>query len=147
MRMLAKYGDPDIRSKAQTVVESTPADETLDDWWKNWWSNKWKEGIGWLAEQLGRKAHRLEYTGLSAFVHSSPALADFYFREAKNGAGVILESRPGVSDENRDWADTVTFSIFQAFVNVCGAFAQQMRFDFGEELTQINQLIEKQFIS
>ena len=61
--------------------------------------------------------------------------------------GVIVESRPGVSEENRDWANTVAFSVFAAFVDTCGAFAQQMGFHFRDELTQINQRITEQFIS
>jgi len=111
----------------------------------NWWSPKRDEGIAWLAEKkLERKAHRLEYAQLSAFVHSSPALLDFYFRDAEGG--LILETRPGVSDKDREWADTVAFSVFAAFVDACGAFAQQMGFGFQEELTQINEQIRKQFI-
>jgi hypothetical protein len=135
----------EISAKAQAVVEGTLANDRLDEWWKNWWSKKRNEGIGWLADQLGRRAHRLEYAGLSAFVHSSPALADFYFHEGKDG-GVIIESRPGISEENRDWADTVAFSIFAAFVDSCGAFAQHMGFGFEDELTQINERIRNEFV-
>jgi hypothetical protein len=118
-----------------------------DKQWPNWWSKKRDEGIGWLARQLGRKAHPLEYARLSDFVHTSAPLADLYFREAKDAVGVIVESRPGVSEENRDWANTVAFSVFAAFVDTCGAFAQQMGFNFRDELTQINQRITEQFIS
>jgi hypothetical protein len=143
MRTLAKHGDPAIRTQAQAVLESTPADE-FDRWWTNWWSPKRDEGIGWLAEtKLGRTAYRLEYAQLSAFVHSSPALLDFYFRDAKDG--LIMETRPGVSEENREWANTVAFSIFTAFVDTCGTFTQQMAFGFEDEVTQINERIRKQF--
>ena len=145
MRTLAKHGDPEIKTQAQAVVENTPADETLDEWWKNWWSKQRNEGISWLAEKLEYKAHRFEYAALSAFVHTSPALTDFYFHEPKNGGGVILETRPGISDENREFADTVVFSVFAAFVDICAAFAKQMGFGFEDELTQISERIRKQF--
>lgn len=79
-----------FKTQAQAVVENTPADETLDEWWKNWWSKERNEGIGWLAQKLEYRAHRFEYATLSAFVHTSPALTDFYFHEPKNGAGAML---------------------------------------------------------
>lgn len=143
MRSLANHGDPAIRTQAEAIIESTPSDE-FDKWWTNWWSPKRNEGIGWLAEKkLERKAYRLEYAQLSAFVHSSPALLNFYFRYAKDG--LILETRPGVSEENREWANTVAFSILAAFVDACGAFTQQMAFGFEDEVTQINEWIRKQF--
>jgi len=144
MRTLAKHGDPEIKTQAQEIVEGTAADGTLDEWWRNWWSKKPKEGIGWLAEQLGYKTHRFEYAALSAFVHTSPALADFYFHEAKEG-GVTLESRPGVSDENREFAEVVVFSIFAAFVDICGAFAGKMGFGLEDELQQIVERIHQAF--
>jgi Family of unknown function (DUF5677) len=145
MRILAKHEDPEIRTQAQAVVESTPADETFDKWWANWWSPKRDEGIGWLAEKkLGRKAHLLEYAMLSAFVHTSPALLDFYIHVTKDGA-VILDNRPGVPDENREFARQVAFSIFAAFIDACAAFTQQMGFGFEDELTQINERIRKHF--
>ncbi len=147
MRTLAECGDPEIRLQAQAVVERTPADKTLDKWWTNWWSPKRHQGIGWLAgKKLGRKAYPLEYEYLSAFVHTSPALLGFYSHEPNGGAGVTVETRPGVSDENREFAGTVAFSIFAAFVDVCDAFAQQMEFGFKDELTQINDRIREQFI-
>ncbi len=136
IHILAKHGSAEIKTKAEAMVEDTP-----DKQWPNWWSKKRDEGIGWLARQLERKAHPLEYARLSDFVHTSAPLADLYFREAKNAVGVIVESRPGVSEEHRDWANTVAFSVFAAFVDACGAFAQQMGFDFRDELTQINQRI------
>jgi hypothetical protein len=145
MRTLAKHGDPEIKAQAQEIIEGTVSDQTLDEWWRNWWSKERNQGIGWLAEKLGRKAHRFEYATLSAFVHTSPALLDFYFHEAKDGTGVIVESRPGVSDDNREFAETVVFSVFAAFVDVCAAFARQMGFGFEEELTQIGERIQQQF--
>lgn len=143
MRTLAEHGDPGIKTQAQQIVKDTPADETLDEWWRNWWSKEAKEGIGWLAGKLGYTAHRFEYASLSAFVHTSPALLDFYFHEQRGKDGAILETRPGVSDENLEFADVVVFSTFAAFVDVCGAFAQQMGFGFEQELTEISERIRK----
>ncbi|MGD0119649.1 MAG: DUF5677 domain-containing protein [Candidatus Binatus sp.] len=145
IRTLSKHGDPEIKAQAQEIIEGTASDETLDEWWRNWWSKERNQGIGWLAEKLGRNAHRFENATLSAFVHTSPALLDFYFHEAGDGFGVIVESRPGVSDENREFAETVVFSVFAAFVEVCTAFAQQMGFGFEDELTQITERIRLQF--
>ena len=146
MRTLAKHGDPEIKIQAQEIVEATASDEMLDEWWRNWWSKERNEGIGWLAGKLERNAHRFEYATLSAFVHTSPALLDFYFHEASDGAGAIMESRPGVSDENREFAETVVFSVFAAFVDACATFARQMGFGFEEELTQISERIRRQFV-
>jgi hypothetical protein len=145
MRTLAEHGDPAIKTQAQAVIRGTVADQTLDEWWRNWWSKKRKEGIGWLAEKLGRKAHRFEYAALSAFVHTSPALVDFYFHERTDGAGVIVETRPGASEENREYAETVVFSVLAAFVDACTAFSQQMGFGCEGKLAEINQRIRKQF--
>jgi hypothetical protein len=145
MRTLAKYGDPEIKTQAQEVVENTAPDETLDEWWKNWWSKERNEGIGWLAQKVEYKAHRFEYATLSAFVHTSPALTDFYFHEPKNGAGAVLETRPGISDENREFADAVVFSVFAAFVDTCAAFAKQMEFGFEDDFKEISERIRKQF--
>lgn len=141
---LAKHGDPEVKAQAQEIVESTPVDETLDEWWRNWWSRKPNEGIGWLAEQVGHKAaHRFEYATLSAFVHTSPALMDFYFHQAKDAVGAILESGPGVSIENREFVNVVVFSIFAASADICGAFAQQMGFGFEGELSQVDDQIRR----
>lgn len=145
MKTLAKHGDAEIKAQAQDIVKSTPADETLDEWWRNWWSKRPNEGIGWLAGQLGYRAHRFEYGTLSAFVHTSPAVMDFYFHEARDSGGVILESRPGVSDENREFANVVVFSIFAAFVDICAAFAGHMKLGFEDELSQIGDQISRQF--
>jgi len=144
MTTLAEHGDPAIRIKAQEVVDSTEDDEVLDEWWRNWWSKKPKQGIGWLAEQLGYQAHRFEYATLSAFVHTSPALTDFYFHEEKErGAGVLVETRPGVSEENREFANVVVFSTFAAFVDICAVFSAHMEFGFEDELRQISEGIRK----
>jgi hypothetical protein len=144
MRTLAKHGDPEIKTQAQAVVENTPADETLDEWWRNWWRKQRNEGIGWLAQKLEYTAHRFEYATLSAFVHTSPALADFYLHEP-NGAGAVLETRPGISDENREFADAVVFSVFAAFVDTCAAFAKLMEFGFEDDLREISERIREQF--
>ena len=143
MRSLAKHGVPEIQAQAQEVVERTEADAMLDEWWRNWWSKERNEGIGWLAEKVGYEAHRFEYPTLSAFVHTSPALADYYFHEQKDGTGVILESRPGVSDENREFVDLLVFSIFTAFVDVRTTFARQMGFGFEDELAQLVEQIRQ----
>ena len=145
IRTLAEHGDPAIKTQAQAIIDGTAPDQMLDEWWRNWWSKKWKEGIGWLAEKLGRKAHRFEYASLSAFVHTSPALLDFYFHDRTDGAGVIVETRPGTSDENREYAETVVFSVLAAFVDACSAFSRQMGFRCEDELAEINERIRKQF--
>jgi Family of unknown function (DUF5677) len=146
VRTLARHGDTEIKARAQAALDSTPADQALDEWWRNWWSKKRNEGIGWLADKLGRKAYRLEYAALSAFVHTSPALADFYFHGRADGAGVIVETKPGVSDENREYAQTIVFSVLAGFVDACGAFAQQMGFNFEGELLEINERIRELFV-
>jgi hypothetical protein len=147
LRTVAEHGDPEIRVKAQEIVEGTAADETLDEWWRNWWSSNRNEGIGWLAEKVGHQtAHRFEYVPLSAFVHTSPALMDFYFHEPTDAVGVVLESRPGISLENREFANLVVFSIFAASADICGAFAQHMGFGFEDELAQVGDQI-RQFAS
>lgn len=142
MRNMAKHGDPEIKIQAQKVVKGTAANKRLGEWWRNWWSKRPKQGIGWLAEQLGYKAHRFEYATLSAFVHSSPALADFYFHEARDGR-MTVESRPGIFDENRDFAKVVAFSVFAASLDVCDLFARQMGFDHADEIKQIGQRIRQ----
>jgi hypothetical protein len=135
MRTVASHGDPEMQKKAQELVAATAPDEVLDEWWRNW-SGK-KDSIAWLAEQVGHKeAHRLEYAVLSAFVHTSPALLDFYFREAKD-VGPILETRPGISEENREMTAAAAFSIFSAFADVCKLFAHQIGLGFDEELKDI----------
>ena len=112
----------------------------LDEWWRNWWGKK--DSIAWLAEQVGHKeAHRVEYAMLSAFVHTSPALLNFYFREAKD-AGPILETRPGISEGNRGVAIAVAYSIFSAFGDTCKLFAHQMGLRFDEELRDIDARIK-----
>jgi hypothetical protein len=145
MRTLAKHGDPEIKVQAQEIADATAPDATLDEWWKNWWSKKRNEGIGWLAGKLGRTAHRFEYATLSAFVHTSPALLDFYYHEKSDGTGVIVESRPGMFDENRQLAEGVVFSIFAAFTDTCAGFAHQMKFGFEDDLKQISERIKQQF--
>jgi uncharacterized protein DUF5677 len=145
MRTLAKHGDSEIKIQAQVVIENTTPDETLDEWWKNWWSKQRNEGIGWLAQRLEYTAHRLEYATLSAFVHTSPALLDFYFHAPKEGADAILETRPGISDENREFADAVVFSVFAAFVDACAVFTKQMEFGLDDDVTEISEQIRKQF--
>ncbi len=144
LRTLAEHGDPEIKNQAQETIQGTAPDALLDEWWRNWWSKERKEGIGWLAEKLGYTAHRLEYATLSAFVHSSPALADYYFHESKEGQ-LILETRPGISDENREFAEVAVFSVFLAFSDTCAAFARQMGFGFESESKDINERIRRQF--
>lgn len=142
MRDLAKHGDPEIKPKAQEVVDSVPRDKALDDWWRNWWSPKWEEGIRWLAEQVGHgHAHRFEYGTLSAFVHTSPALLGHYLHEGADG--VVLETRPGVSDDNRDFADAIVFSIFASFVDVCALTAQQFGLDHEDEIKEITECVRQ----
>jgi hypothetical protein len=145
MHTLAKHGDLEIQKQAEEVVKEIASDKILDEWWRNWWSKKTNEGIGWLAEQLGYKGHRFQYPTLSAFVHSSPALMDFYLRKAKEGIGVTLETKPGVSDENRELAETVVFSILAAFAGVSELFAQQMQFGFDDEIRDIATRIKTRF--
>jgi hypothetical protein len=144
MRTVADHGDPKVQKKAQEVVAATAPDEVLDEWWRNWWGKK--HNIAWLAEQVGHKeAHRFEYAFLSAFVHTSPALLDFYFHEAKD-AGPILETRPGISEENRDMTVDVAYSIFSAFANTCKLFAHQLGLGFDEELKDIDARIKAEFV-
>jgi hypothetical protein len=57
----------------------------------------------------------------------------------------LLETRPGISDENREFADTVVFSVFAAFVDTCAAFTKQMEFGFEDDLREISERIRKQF--
>jgi hypothetical protein len=139
IHILANHGSAEIKPQAEAMVEDAPEKQ-----WPNWWSKKGDEGIGWLARQLGRRAHPLEYAKLSEFAHSSAPSADTYFRDAEGG--LILQTRPGVSEKDQKWADTMAYSVFAAFADACGAFAQQMELDFKDELTQIYQRIEKQFI-
>lgn len=142
IRTLAEIAVPEIRAQAAEVAENTEADKELDEWWRNWWSKEKKEHIGWLAKEVGyADAHRLEYGTLSAFVHSSPTLLNYYLRES-NKDGVILETRPGIAAENRSFADAVVWSIFAAFLDICRLFASQMGFDFSNELLEIDKRMQ-----
>jgi hypothetical protein len=145
MRELAEHGERTIRTQAQAVVKSTEPDGALDEWWRNWWSKERKENIGWMARKLAYEAHRWEYATLSAFVHSSPALLDHYLSSGTDGAGITVDSRPGISGTNRKFVNVVVFGIFAAFVDTCTAFAKQMDFEFEEELVEISKRIKEQF--
>src|SRR5262249_14991054 len=85
--------------------------------------------------------HRFEYAKLSAFVHTAPALLDFYFHDTKEGSA-ILETRPGISEENREMAAAAAFSVFSAFTGTCKLFAHQMELGFDEELKDIDDRIK-----
>ena len=142
MRTLAEIAVPEIQAQAAEIAENTEGDKELDEWWRNWWSKDRKEHIGWLAKEVGyADAHRLEYSTLSAFVHSSPALLNHYFSKSDND-GVVLETRPGIASENRSFADAIVWSIFSAFLDVCRLFASQMGFDFSNELVEIDKRMQ-----
>ncbi len=142
VRTLAEIAVPEIQAQAAEIAENIESDKELDEWWRNWWSKEWKEHIGWLAKEVGyAAAHRLEYGTLSAFVHSSPALLNHYFRKGDND-GVVLETRPGIAPENRSFADAVVWSIFSAFLDVCRLFASQLGFDFSKELSEIDERMQ-----
>jgi hypothetical protein len=137
IHMLAEIAEPkEVRARAQDIADKIPPDDTLDEWWKNWWGKT--KSIAWLADQVdSRSAYRLEYGNLSAFVHSSPALLNYYLRPQETG-GAFLETRPGIVNENRQMAATTLWSIFSSFVDICKILASQLHFDFSEELAAID---------
>lgn len=148
MRTIAKHGDPSVKDQAQGVADGFASDQTLDEWWQNWWSKDRSKGIGWLARELGRNAHRFAYATLSAFVHTSPALLDYYFHESASGNGAIavIETRPGVSDENRSIAESAVFSVLAAMTDLCAHFAGRLKLGFENELKDITERIHQQFV-
>ena len=128
---------PEIKARAQEIAESTPPDEELDEWWRNWWGKS--KSIAWLASQVdSTAAYRLEYGNLSAFVHSSPALLNYYFRP-REGGGAVLETRPGIANENRGVAYTSLWTIFSAFLEICKTVCSQLTIDFAKELAEIEE--------
>lgn len=145
IRNIAKHGDSTVKDQAQAVAGGFPPDPVLDEWWQNWWSKDRSEGISWLARKLDRNAHRFEYATLSAFVHTSPALLDYYFHESAQGNGATIETRPGVSKKNRPIAELVIFSVFAAFTDLCANFAKCLELGFENELKDITEQIRQQF--
>jgi hypothetical protein len=138
IKTLADIAEPaEIRARAQEIAAGTPPDEELDEWWRNWWGKS--QSIAWLAAQVdSTAAYRLEYGNLSAFVHSSPALLNYYFRP-REGGGAVLETRPGIADENRELAYTTLLTVFSAFLDICTILVSQLGFDFGRELADIEE--------
>jgi hypothetical protein len=142
IRTLAEIAVPEIQVQAAAIAENTEVNEELDEWWRNWWSKDRKEHIGWLAKEVGyADAQRLEYGTLSAFVHSSPALFNHYFRDSEKG-GMTLETRPGIDPESLSFADAVLWSIFSAFLDVCRLFASDRGYDFSNELSEIDDRMQ-----
>ena len=143
IRTLAEVAVPEIKAQAREIAAATAPDEMLDEWWRNWWSKKREHSIGWLARELGYSAgHRLEFPTLSAFVHSSPALLNHYLHDRAKGE-MMLETRPGIADEDRSFAETVTWTIFAAFIDACRTFTAGVGFDFEKDFEQLDGEMRK----
>jgi hypothetical protein len=142
MATLARLGDPEIKARAQAMVDETEPDQLLDEWWTNWWSKDRKKNIRCLAEQTGYpNAHQLEYPTLSAFVHSPPALVDYYLHTAWGENGVTLETRPGLYSDNQAAAEAVLWTVFDAHLSICRVFASQIGIPCEQALQDIDERI------